>query len=79
MTHTELTDTRKINDPTEKLVAIIKDKGVNIKRISEATGIPYSSLQPSLKGNRPLRVSEFFAVCSFLKIDSDFFRSEKGA
>lgn len=67
------------SDPSVKLGSIVKEKGISIRKISEATGVPYSALQPSFKGNRQLRADEFFAVCAYLDIEPNFFKFEKGA
>lgn len=61
----------------EKVLTEVKKRGVSIKAISKATGIPYSVLQPSLKGRRPLRADEFFSVCEFLKVDPSDFRPDE--
>ncbi|KAF5039996.1 hypothetical protein DSECCO2_538060 [anaerobic digester metagenome] len=61
----------------EQMSHEIKKRGISIKAISKETGIPYSSLQPSLKGRRPLRADEFFAVCDFLKVNPADFKPER--
>ena len=64
---------------TSRLAAYIKEKGIKIAKISEATGIPYFNLYDSLSrghSKRDLRVEEFMAVCSFLEKDPNDF-SEK--
>lgn len=61
----------------EKIAETIKRKGISITAIAKATGIPYSALQPSLKGRRQLRAKEFFAVCEFLETDPAEFKPER--
>lgn len=58
--------------PTSSLSAYIIDKGVNLKRISEKTGISYQILRDSLSENgrkRDLRAGEYFLICSFLNLN----------
>lgn len=47
----------------------IKEAGMTVKAVSIKTGIPYGRLQPSVKGNRELRVDEYLALCALLKVD----------
>lgn len=47
----------------------IKERGMTIRAVSEKTGIPYSHLQPSLKGSREMRADEFIRLCVQLQVD----------
>lgn len=59
-----------------KIAEVIRKRGFKIKAISNETGIPYSALQPALKGRRPLRADEFFALCDFLQLDPAEFKPD---
>ena len=47
----------------------IKESGMTMKAVAAKTGIPYGRLQPSMKGNRELRVDEYLGLCALLKVD----------
>ena len=53
----------------EKIANAIKEAGMTIKAVSVKTGIPYSRLQPSLKGLREFRVDEYLTLCAFFGVD----------
>ena len=58
--------------PTRALSKYVTEKGVNLSRVSEKTGISYQALRDSLSENgrkRDLRAGEFFQICSFLDIN----------
>ncbi len=60
----------------------IKKRGVNLSTISRDTGIAYMSLYDSLFNNkrkRPLKASEFLAICEFLGASPMDFAEEKEA
>ncbi|MGM9915872.1 helix-turn-helix domain-containing protein [Anaerotignum sp.] len=69
--------------PTRNLGRYVKEKGVNITRMSEETGIAYTVLYDSLlhkNRDRDLRIGEYFAICKFLeKNPMDFMEEEKDA
>jgi len=49
--------------PTRNLGEYVREKGINVTRMSEKTGIPYTALYDSLlhkNRERDLRVGEFF-------------------
>ena len=59
-----------------KVAKYVADKGISIKKISERTGIPYTSLYNSLmntRRKRELRADEFMAVCIFIGVDPMLF------
>ena len=60
----------------------IKKRGINLSAISRDTGIAYMSLYDSLFNNkrkRPLKASEFLAICEFLGASPMDFAEEKEA
>lgn len=70
--------------PTRNLSRYVKEKGINLSKMSRDTGIPYVSLYDSLANearDRDLRVGEFFLVCQFLGVSGETFADpeERGA
>lgn len=66
--------------PTRNLGKYVRDKGINITRMSEKTGVPYAALYDSLCSktrSRDLRAAEYMAVCNFLGKDPRDFVAEK--
>ncbi len=58
--------------PTRNLSNYVKDKGINISKMSRDTGIPYMSIYDSLinkERDRDLRVGEMFTICRFLDVN----------
>ena len=58
--------------PTKNLGQYVREKGINITKMSRDTGIPYGALYDSLlntKKKRDLRLGEALAVCAFLDVD----------
>lgn len=55
----------------EQIAGRIKDSGISIVAVSKKTGIPYSSLQPTLKGNREMKADELISLCAFLNVSLD--------
>lgn len=47
----------------------IKDAGMTLKAVSVRSGVPYSKLQPSVRGRRELRADEYLSVCAILGLD----------
>lgn len=65
---------------TDKVSNYIKEKGINVSKISRDTGIPYMALYDSLlntERKRDLRDYEFMGICFFLGIDPKYF-AERG-
>lgn len=64
-----------------KMSDLVKARGVNLSEISRGTGIPYTMLYDSLfnkNRDRPLKASEFLAICKFLDTSpEDFTETEK--
>lgn len=64
---------------TKKLAHYVKGKGINISKMSRATGIPYAALYSSLcdsERKRSLRDDELIAVCIYLDVDPRDFADE---
>lgn len=58
--------------PTKNLSVYVREKGINISKLSRDTAIPYVSLYDSLMNesrDRDLRVGEFFTVCAYLGVN----------
>lgn len=56
---------------TKKLGNYIKERGISIARISEATGISYQILANCFdeKKSRELKADELLLVCRFIEVD----------
>lgn len=70
----------KMSSVTDKVSNYIKEKGINVSKISRDTGIPYMALYDSLlntERKRDLRDYEFMGICFFLGIDPKYF-AERG-
>lgn len=55
---------------TKNLSRYVKDKGINVSKMSRDTGIPYMALYDSLlndERDREIRGSELLKVCEFLE------------
>ena len=46
----------------------IRGSGMTIKAVSDRTGIPYSHLQSSLRGNREMRADEYITLCIYFSL-----------
>ncbi len=58
--------------PTRNIAKYVRDKGINVTKLSKSTGIPYMALYDSLlnsERNRDLRLGEALSVCAFLEVD----------
>lgn len=61
-----------MDTPTRILSTYVKDKGINLSKMSRETGIPYMSLYDSLLNenrDRNLRVGEFMGICGYLEVN----------
>lgn len=56
-----------------RLSEMVKERGIKLTSLSKMSQVPYSVLQPSLKGARPLRAEEFIRICRACNISSDSF------
>lgn len=69
-----------MDTPTKKLSEYVRNKGINISKMSRDTGIPYVSLYDSLMNesrDRDLRVGEFFIICRFLGVKGEDFADKE--
>lgn len=65
------------NFTTEMVANYIKQKGIPIKELSRNTDISEYALDRSLnKLVRPLRTSEFLAICAFLEKNPNDFKRD---
>lgn len=65
---------------TRNVATYVKEKGINISKMSRDTNIPYAALYTSLcdeERERPLRADELLAVCSYLDTDPRKFATEE--
>lgn len=65
--------------PTKNLSKYVKEKGINLSKMSRDTGIPYMALYDSLMNDsrdRDLRAGEFFVACRFLGVKAEDFANE---
>ena len=65
--------------PTRNLSKYVKEKGINLAKMSRDTGIPYIALYDSLMNDsrdRDLRVGEFFVICRFLGVKGEDFSED---
>ncbi|NCC68648.1 MAG: hypothetical protein EOM14_10750 [Clostridia bacterium] len=60
-----------------RLSEMVKERGIKLTALSKMSQIPYSVLQPSLKGVRPLRADEFVRICRACNIRADDFTGER--
>ena len=61
---------------TNNLSQYIKDRGINVSKMSRELGIPYIALYNSLlnpASERTLRDIEFMKICYFLDVDPRLF------
>lgn len=61
---------------TDNVSEYVRNKGINISKMSRDTGISYAALYNSLMGpdrKRDLRDHEFLKVCAFLGVDPRIF------
>ena len=67
--------------PTRKLSKYVKEKGINISKMSRDTQISYMALYNSLMNSereRDLRAGEMLSVCQFLGVNpKDFAEPDK--
>lgn len=66
----------EVDIPTRNLSKYVKEKGINLSKMSRETGIPYVSIYDSLVNesrDRDLRVGEFFRICQYLGMEAEKF------
>lgn len=65
--------------PTRNLSQYVKEKGINLSKMSRDTGISYVSIYNSLINEvrgRDLRAGEMFKICEFLGVNPMDFADE---
>ncbi len=65
---------------TRNLSRYVKDKGINVSKMSRDTGIPYMALYDSLlndERDREIRGGELMKVCAFLEVNPMDFAEEQ--
>lgn len=70
-------NTRCTDNATKKVVQYVKERGIKLSAISNATGIPYGKLYRSFTENRALTADELLEVCFFIKVDPREFKTKK--
>mgnify|MGYP001051916625 CR=1 FL=1 len=70
-----------MDDITKNVSVYVKKMGINIKKISNDTGISYMALYDSLSNrgrSRELKAKEFISICKFLNVNPMDFVEEGG-
>ncbi len=57
----------------------LENNGIKQSFLSEKTGIPITTLNATLNGNRKIQIEEYFSICDALNVRLDFFRGRKSA
>ena len=65
--------------PEQMIENEINERGMTLKAVSIKTGIPYSRLQPSMRGRRELRADEYLRLCALLNLDPRGFSGGESA
>lgn len=62
---------KTLDAPTTSIQNYIDSRGIKLKTLSKATGIPYNIVRASCNkgGVRPLQAIEYFKICEFLGLD----------
>lgn len=69
-----------MDKPTRNLSKYVRDKGINLSKMSRDTGIPYMALYDSLANpdrDRDLRAGEMISICNYLCVNPLDFNEEK--
>lgn len=69
-------NTRCADITTKKVAQYIKERGIKLSVISNATGIPYGKLHRSFNENRALTADELLEVCFFIEVDPRKFKAK---
>jgi len=64
---------------SENVARYIREKGVKQTVIADAIGISAPSLNNKLQGKTKLYAEEYFALCEFLNVPTDYFRDKDHA
>ena len=60
----------------KKIKDYLNNKGISQTFVSNKTGIPISTLNAALNGNRKILAEEYFLICQALEIPLDTFVKE---
>lgn len=63
----------------KKIKDYLNNKGISQTFVSNKTGIPISTLNAALNGNRKILAEEYFLICKALEISLDTFVKEETA
>jgi transcriptional regulator with XRE-family HTH domain len=63
----------------KKIKNYLNNKGISQTFVSNKTGIPISTLNAALNGNRKILAEEYFLICQALEIPLDTFVKEETA
>lgn len=55
----------------------LDDNGIKYSYVSEKTGIPMNILSPMLNGKREIKATEYFVICTALKIPLESFAEKE--
>jgi transcriptional regulator with XRE-family HTH domain len=61
----------------KKIKDYLNNKGISQTFVSNKTGIPISTLNAALNGNRKILAEEYFLICQALEIPLDTFVKEE--
>lgn len=62
-----------------KIKEYLSNKGISQTFVSNKTGIPISTLNAALNGNRKILAEEYFLICQVLEVPLDTFVEEQTA
>lgn len=62
-----------------KIKEYLSNKGISQTFVSNKTGIPISTLNAALNGNRKILAEEYFLICQVLEVPLDTFVDEQTA
>lgn len=57
----------------KKIKSYLDENGIKYSYVSEKTGIPMNILSPMLNGKREIKATEYFSICSALKLPLESF------
>jgi transcriptional regulator with XRE-family HTH domain len=61
----------------KKIKEYLNKKGISQTFVSNKTGIPISTLNAALNGNRKILAEEYFIICQVLEVPLDTFVEDK--
>jgi transcriptional regulator with XRE-family HTH domain len=61
----------------KKIKEYLSNKGISQTFVANKTGIPISTLNAALNGNRKILAEEYFLICQALEIPLDTFVKEE--